>query len=196
MIQISLYIVPKGLTIDQKPFKDHLEAVGHRDAFQYVRQLVSEKVRLTERIIREIHALVLIDRPEDKGIYRRIPVRIIGAHHEPPQPYLVPVQMERLFAEYAKSRWHPIERAALFHLQFEGIHPFIDGNGRTGRLLINLDLMQQGYPPINVKFTDRKQYYACFDSFYREQNPAPMIRLIGEAVDEQLDRYLTILHIG
>ena len=186
-------LVLQGLTIDQKPLKDHLEAVGHRDAFQYVQQLVSEKVRLSERIIREIHALVLIDRPEDKGIYRRIPVKIIGAHHEPPQPYLVPVQMERLLADYSKSKRHPIERAALFHLQFEGIHPFIDGNGRTGRLLINLDLMQQAFPPINVKFADRKRYYACFDSFYRDQDPVPMNRLIGEAVDEQLERYLTIL---
>jgi Fic family protein len=185
--------VLQGLTIDQKPLKDHLEAVGHRDAFQYVQQLVSEKVRLTEHIIREIHSLVLIDRPEDKGIYRRIPVRIIGAHHEPPQPYLVPVQMGQLMADFVKNKRHPIERAAQFHLQFEGIHPFIDGNGRTGRLLINLDLMQQAFPPINVKFADRKRYYACFDSFYRDQDLVPMIRLIGEAVDEQLERYLTIL---
>lgn len=186
-------LVLQGLTIDQKPLKDHLEAVGHRDAFQYVQLLVSEKIKLSERIIREIHALVLIDRPEDKGVYRRIPVRILGAHHEPPQPYLVPVQMEQLLADYAKNRRRPIERAALFHLKFEGIHPFIDGNGRTGRLLINLELMQQGFPPINVKFADRQRYYACFDAYYRDQDPVPMIRLIGEAVDEQLERYLTIL---
>lgn len=186
-------LVLQGLTIDQKPLKDHLEAVGHRDAFQYVQLLVSEKIKLSERIVREIHALVLIDRPEDKGVYRRIPVRILGAHHEPPQPYLVPVQMEQLLADYAKNKRHPIERAALFHLKFEGIHPFIDGNGRTGRLLINLELMQQGFPPINVKFADRQRYYACFDAYYRDQDPVPMIRLIGEAVDEQLERYLTIL---
>jgi Fic family protein len=189
-------MVLQGLTIDQKPLKDHLEAVGHRDAFQFMQQLVSAKVGLSERIIREIHTLVLIDRPEDKGVYRRIPVRIPGAHHEPPQPYLVPVQMEQLLDDYVKIKRHPIVRAALFHLQFEGIHPFIDGNGRTGRLLINLDLMRQGYPPINVKFADRKRYYACFDSYYHDQDPVPMIRLIGEAVDEQLERYLSILPDG
>jgi len=186
-------LVLQGLTIDQKPLKDHLEAVGHRDAFHYVQHLVADKVLLSERIIREIHSLVLTDRPEDKGVYRRVPVRIIGAHHEPPQPYLVPVQMEQLIADYTKKKRHPIERAANFHLEFEGIHPFIDGNGRTGRLLINLELMQQGYPPINVKFADRKRYYACFDSYYRDQDPIPMIRLIGDAVDEQLKRYLAIL---
>jgi Fic family protein len=73
-----------------------------------------------------------MDRPEDKGVYRRIPVKIMGAHHEPPQPYLVPVQMGRLVADLSKDNRHIIETAALFHLNFEGIHPFIDGNGRTG----------------------------------------------------------------
>lgn len=189
-------LVLQGLTIDQKPLKDHLEAVGHRDAFHYVQQLVADQIRLSERVIREIHALVLIDRPEDKGIYRRIPVRIMGAQHEPPLPYLVPVQMEQLLSDYTRSKRHPIERAALFHLQLERIHPFIDGNGRTGRLILNLDLMQHGYPPVNVKYADRKRYYACFDAYDRDLDPVPMIRLIGEAVDEQLERYLAILTDG
>lgn len=180
----------EGITIDQKPLKDHLEAVGHRDAFLYVEQLVSGKVPISESIIRNIHALVLIDRPEDKGVYRSIPVRILGAYHEPPQPYLVPVQMERLVEENGKSKSHPIERASLFHLQFEGIHPFIDGNGRTGRLLLNLMLMQHGYPPINVKFTDRKRYYDCFDSYYRDSNAVPMVNMVAEYIREGLERYL------
>jgi Fic family protein len=131
-------LVLEGVTIDQKPLKDHLEAVGHRDAFLYVTELVSKKTPISERVIRDIHALVLMNRPEDKGVYRRIPVRIIGALHEPPQPYLVPVQMEQLAAEFAHNKKHGIEKAALFHLNFEGIHPFIDGNGRTGRLLLKL----------------------------------------------------------
>jgi excisionase family DNA binding protein len=186
-------LVLQGITIDQKPLKDHLEAVGHRDAFEYVQQLVSEKVRLTEHIIREIHSLVLIDRPDDKGIYRRIPVTIMGAAHTPPQPYMIPVQMEQMLSNYAKNKRHPIERAAWFHLIFEGIHPFIDGNGRTGRLLINLDLMQQGYPAIDVKYADRKRYYACFDAYYKDSDAAPMVKLIAEYVDAQLDRYLSYL---
>lgn len=136
----------EGVTIDKKPLKDHLEAVGHRDAFLYVVSLISDKVPISERIIREIHSLVLMDRPEDKGVYRRIPVKIMGAHHEPPQPYLVPIQMERLVADLSRDNRHTIETAALFHLNFEGIHPFIDGNGRTGRLILNLMLMQAGLP--------------------------------------------------
>ena len=183
----------EGVTIDKKPLKDHLEAVGHRDAFLYVVSLVSDKVPISERIIREIHSLVLINKAEDKGVYRRIPVKIMGAQHEPPQPYLVPVQMERLVADLSHDNRHIIETAALFHLDFEGIHPFIDGNGRTGRLILNLMLMQAGYPPIDVKFTDRRKYYACFDSYYRDNDAAPMVNIVGEYVKERLSQYLSLL---
>ena len=183
----------EGVTIDQKPLKHHLEAVGHRDAFLYVVSLVREKLPVSERIIREIHALVLIDRPEDKGVYRRIPVKIMGAQHEPPQPYLVPVQIERLIADLPNSNRHIIESAALFHLIFEGIHPFIDGNGRTGRLLLNLMLMQAGYPPVDVKFTDRRKYYACFDSYYRDSDASSLVKMLSEYIKERLSLYLNLL---
>ncbi|MBP2642009.1 MAG: filamentation induced by cAMP protein Fic [Firmicutes bacterium] len=183
----------EGVTIDQKPLKHHLEAVGHRDAFLYVVSLVKKKVPISERIIREIHALVLIDSPEDKGVYRRIPVKIMGAHHEPPQPFLVPVQMERLIADFSSGNRHIIETAALFHLNFEGIHPFIDGNGRTGRLILNLMLMQAGYPPIDVKFTNRRKYYACFDSYYRDDDASPMVNMVSEYIKERLSQYLNLL---
>lgn len=186
-------LVLEGVTIDKKPLKDHLEAVGHRDAFLYVQQLVSDKVPVSEKVIKDIHSLVLMDRPEDKGVYRAIPVRIMGAYHEPPQPYLVPVQMEQITLELAKNKQHPIESAALFHLDFEGIHPFIDGNGRTGRLILNLMLMQCGYPPINMKFSDRKRYYDCFDSYYREKAAAPMVTMVAEYLEERLRQYLDTL---
>lgn len=186
-------LVLEGVTIDKKPLKDHLEAVGHRDAFLYVASLVSEKVPVSERMIREIHALVLIDRPDSKGVYRRMPVKIMGAHHQPPQPYLVPVKMEQLIADLPNDNRHTIETAALFHLNFEGIHPFIDGNGRTGRLILNLMLMQAGYPPIDVKFADRRKYYACFDSYYRDNDASQMIYMVGEYVKERLKQYLSLL---
>ena len=187
-------MVLEGITIDQKPLKDHLEAVGHRDAFFYVQQIIDDRVSFAEKVIKDIHSLVLMDRPEDKGTYRRIPVRIMGAYHEPPQPYLVPIQMERLLLEFETYKLHPIESIALFHLKFEGIHPFIDGNGRTGRLIINFSLIQNGYPPINVKFTDRKKYYECFDSYYKDGNSEPMIMLIAGYVEERLKQYLDMLY--
>lgn len=183
----------EGVTIDKKPLKDHLEAVGHRDAFLYVQHLVIEKAPMSEKIIKDIHSLVLMDRPDDKGVYRKIPVTIMGAHQEPPQPYLVPAQMERLIAEQKDNKRHPIENIALFHLDFEGIHPFIDGNGRTGRLLLNLMLMRRGYPPIDVKFADKKRYYACFDSYYKDKTAAPMVKMVSGYLEERLERYLDIL---
>lgn len=190
-------LVLEGVTIDRKPLKDHLEAVGHRDAFLYIQQLIADKALISEKAIKDIHSLVLMDRPDDKGIYRRIPVKIMGAYQEPPQPYLVPEQMEQLIIGQKgkrETKCHPIEKAAFFHLEFEGIHPFIDGNGRTGRLILNLMLMQQGYPPVDVKFSDRKRYYDCFDIYYRDKSAASMVMMVAEYLEERLKQYLDILY--
>jgi len=188
----------EGMTIDQKPLKDHLEAVGHRDAFLYVQDIAQNNTALSESVIKNIHALVLMNRPEDKGVYRRIPVRIMGAYTEPVQPYLIEPKMNELLRanEERASTMHIVERIARFHLEFEGIHPFIDGNGRTGRLIMNLDLIRNGYPPINVKFTDRKRYYEAFDAYYKENDPTPMTTLIAEYIDARFDDYLKVLEKG
>lgn len=185
----------EGMTIDQKPLKDHLEAVGHRDAFLYVQDIAKQELPLSENVIKNIHALVLINRPDDKGVYRRIPVRIMGAYTEPVQPYMIEPRMTELLSanEERKNTMSDIERIALFHLEFEGIHPFIDGNGRTGRLILNLDLIRNGYPPINVKFTDRKRYYEAFDAFYKDNDSTPMIELIAEYIDLRFDDYFDVL---
>ena len=185
----------EGMTIDQKPLKDHLEAVGHRDAFLYVQDIAQNNVPISESVIKNIHALVLMNRPDDKGVYRRIPVRIMGAYTEPVQPYMIAPKMEELIAknEGREHSMHIIERIARFHLEFEGIHPFIDGNGRTGRLIMNLDLIRNGFPPINVKFADRKRYYDAFDAYYKEENTTPMIELIAEYISERFDDYFSVL---
>ena len=189
-------MVLEGMTIDQKPMKDHLEAVGHRDAFMYVQDIATKEIDLTESVIKNIHSLVLVNRPQDKGVYRAIPVRIRCAYTEPVQPYLIEPKMTELLAvnKEREHTMHIIERIARFHLEFEGIHPFIDGNGRTGRLILNLDLIRNGYPAINVKFTDRKRYYDAFDAYYRDGNADAMIELIGEYVDKRLDEYFEILN--
>ena len=188
-------MVLEGMTVDQKPLKDHLEAVGHRDAFLYVQDIASKEIPLSESVIKNIHSLVLMNRPDDKGVYRRIPVHIMGAYTEPVQPYLIEPKMTELLKvnEERKNTMTVIERIALFHLEFEGIHPFIDGNGRTGRLLVNLELMKAGFPPIDIKFTDRIAYYNAFDEYHVKNNLSAMENLFAGYINARLDMYLDML---
>lgn len=186
-------LVLRGLTIDKKSLKEHLEVIGHRDAFDYVRQLVSEKCEISEKIIKEIHYLVLADKREDRGVYRKVPVRIMGAAHETAKPHLIMEQMHKLIEEYKNSNEDIVTKLARFHIEFEAIHPFIDGNGRTGRLLVNLELMKAGYPPIDIKFTDRLKYYNAFDEYHEKNNLSAMSDMFAMYLNESLDLYLEFL---
>lgn len=186
-------MVLRGLTIDQKSFKEHMEVIGHKEAFDYVRQLVSENAPISEKIIKDIHYFVLADKKDDRGVYRRVPVRIMGAAHEPVQPYLIVPKMEELLERYKSSEEDIVTKMARFHIEFEGIHPFIDGNGRTGRLLVNLELMKAGFPPIDIKFTDRLKYYQAFDEYYVKDNISAMADMFARYINQRLDLYLSIL---
>ena len=187
-------LVLRGLTIDQKPLKDHMEAVGHKEAFDFVSELVKDNVPISENIIKQIHYLVLADKKEDRGVYRRVPVRsIMGAQHEPVQPYLIGPKMEQMLYDFAASTEHIVTKLARFHIEFEGIHPFIDGNGRTGRLLVNLELMKAGFPPIDIKFTDRITYYNAFDEYHAKNDLSAMETLFAGYINARLDMYLDML---
>lgn len=187
-------LVLRGLTIDKKPLKDHMEAIGHKEAFDFVRKLGKENAPLSESVIKQIHCLVLANRKDDRGVYRKVPVRIIGAYHEPVQPYLIEPKMKQLLHDFAQHDEHIVTKLARFHVEFEGIHPFIDGNGRTGRLLINLELMKAGYPPIDIKFADSVSYYNAFDEYYEKHNLSAMENLFAGYINAKLDMYLKILH--
>ena len=186
-------LVLRGLTIDKKPLKDHMEAVGHKEAFEFVSELVKNNVPISESVIKQIHYLVLADKKEDRGVYRRVPVRIMGAQHTPVQPYLIAPKMEELLRNFVESTEHIVTKLARFHIEFEGIHPFIDGNGRTGRLLVNLELMKAGYPPIDIKFTDRIAYYNAFDEYHVKHNLSAMENLFAGYVNARLNMYLDML---
>lgn len=186
-------MVLRGLTIDKKSLKEHLEVIGHKEAFDYVKQLVSENAEISENLIKDIHYLVLADKKDDGGVYRRIPVRIMGAAHEPVQPYLIIPKMEELLEQYKNSKEDIVTKLARFHIEFEDIHPFIDGNGRTGRLLINLELMKAGYPPIDIKFSDRLKYYEAFDEYHMKHNISAMADMFARYLNNRLDLYLSIL---
>lgn len=172
-------LVLQGITIDRKPLKDHLEAVGYKEAFQYVEELAKQDKTLTDFEIKSIHSLVLADHPEDKGTFRRVNVRIAGALTEPVQPFMIEPKIQELLEDYKNwaETMHIVERVALFHLRFESIHPFIDGNGRTGRLLMNLQLIKEGLPAVNIKYTDRRSYYDAFDEYARTGSALSLIHI-------------------
>lgn len=186
-------MVLRGLTIDSKPLQEHLEAINHKEAFDYVLTLVRDKAELTENIIKQIHSLVLADKREDRGIYRHVPVRILGAAHIPVQPYEIEPKMAELLNWYHGSSDNIIRKLAKFHIEFEAIHPFIDGNGRTGRLLINLELMKAGYPPIDIKFADRIAYYEAFDQYHIKGDLSAMETLFANYLNERLEYFISIL---
>ena len=156
-------------------------------------ELVKDNVPISESIVKQIHFIVLADKRDDRGVYRRVPVRIMGAQHEPVQPYLIEPKMEQLLRDFAESTEHIVTKLARFHIEFEGIHPFIDGNGRIGRLLVNLELMKAGYPPIDIKFTDRITYYNAFDEYHVKHNLSAMENLFASYIEARLDKYLKIL---
>ena len=192
-------ILQEDITIGEKPLRMHLDAIGHKDAFWYMVDIASAGEPLTEHRIKELHTLVLMGDAANRGTYRGVPVTIRGAIHTPPQPYLVAPQMEALLAEYGdmKRDKHVIEVIAEFHLRFEGIHPFIDGNGRTGRLILNLELMKAGFLPVNIKYADRRKYYDCFDDYYGErQTPDTLAELIIGYETAELERYIQIIEFA
>ena len=189
-------ILQEGLTIAEKPLRDHLDIIGFKDAFNYMVELAGQSTPLTEKTILDIHSLVLMSDAENRGRYRKVPVQILGAAHTPPQPYLIQPELEQLLANYNewKKQKHIIEAVALLHLEFEAIHPFIDGNGRTGRLLLNFELIKHGFLPVDIKFTDRRKYYDAFDSYHtNNKNQQAMIDLIANYEKAELERYLNIL---
>ena len=188
-------LVLQGVTIDKKPLKDHLEAVGYKEAFQFIEELAKQDKDLSEYDIKCIHNLVLAHRPEDRGTFRRVNVRIAGALTEPVQPYLIEPKIEELLHDYQQwgETMHIVERVANFHLHFESIHPFIDGNGRTGRLIMNLQLIKEGLPAINIKFADRKKYYDAFEEYSKTGSSEAMIKLVGEAVISRLREMIDII---
>ena len=117
----------------------------------------------------------------------------MGAAHTTTEPYLIAEKMEELISNFSKSTEYIITKLARFHIEFESIHPFIDGNGRTGRLLINLELMKSGFPPIDIKFSDRTAYYNAFDEYHKNNKLSAMENLFAKYINEQIDRYLSIL---
>lgn len=189
-------VVLEGITIGGKTMVEHLETINHRDAILFIEDLVSNKEQISEWNIRNIHSLILkeIDN-KNAGRYRTENVLISGAKHIPPKHYEITDLMQELIEEY-HSNWegyHPVVRATLLHGEFVKIHPFIDGNGRTARLLLNFELMRNGYTPIIIKNEDRAKYYEVLDIAHTTMNYEPFIKLVSELVVESESLWISLL---
>ncbi len=186
--------VLRGLIIDSKPLNEHMEVLGQKEAFYYVRELTQKNTTLTKDLINEIHSFILADQKGDRGVYRRIPAKIKGgANKDPLIPYLIDRKMDELLNWYKCNKDHIVKKAAKFHLEFEAIHPYLDGNGRIGRLLINYVLMSHGYPPINIKFSDSIKYYDAFEHYYRKNSLEPMESLLAQYLNESLSMRMEVM---
>lgn len=188
-------ILNKGLTAGGKTLNEHFEAINHRNAFEYIKSLARGEEPFTERDLKTIHSLILrdIDR-NGAGVYRRVPVTISGSRHVPVQPYLIEKAMEDYFRYYdaARAEEHPVILAANMHEKLVTVHPFIDGNGRTARLVMNLMLLRTGYPiaVLSGDFEDRMAYYGALEAVNMEDNMEAFHRLILKHVKAMAFRYL------
>ena len=188
-------VVLEGITVGGKSIKEHLEAINHEKAILYLNDLLKENNPISEWNIKGIHQLVLKDiDDENAGRYRRENVTIKGATHIPPDYLKVPELMEKLVLNYENwNNFHPIIQAALLHGELVKIHPFVDGNGRTSRLLMNLDLMNHGFNPVIIKKEDRLEYYEALDKAHTTGDYTDFVKLITKLEIEMLKKYLKLL---
>ncbi|WP_320821121.1 Fic family protein [Thalassolituus sp.] len=182
----------EGITIGGKTLREHFEAINHRDAILFVDELVSQQQPLDERAIKSLHQLVLKNIDADNaGRYRDINVLISGATHKPPQAIQVPEQMQAFIDWYNTEAHtlHPVERAARIHGEFVKIHPFVDGNGRTSRLLMNLELMKAGFPATVIEVEQRLDYYQALDKAHCSDDYTDFIALVAQCVEKSFAPY-------
>ena len=191
-------VINEGLTISGKSMREHLEAINHKEAIDYVKDLMLRKVQINERETLTIHNLILRGiMPEYAGKYRNVQVMIKGSSHLPPQPFIVPKKMEEYFEWFQvnKNILHPVILAAEMHERLVTIHPFIDGNGRTSRLIMNLILLKNGFVIANIKGDNesRMAYYNALEKVQTENNKEAFHLMIAQVEKKCLERYLTIL---
>ncbi len=182
----------EGITVGGKSLREHFEAINHREAILYVEQLVQQQEQLSEWQIRQLHGLILKNIDQDNaGQYRKVNVLISGASHRPPDFLSVPEQMQALvnWQQTIAQQLHPVERAARLHAELVKIHPFTDGNGRTCRLLMNLELMKAGFPAALIRIDQRLAYYQALDKAHTSGDYQDFIQLVAQSVEQSFEPY-------
>ena len=197
--RLSVYetkaVLEDGIVIAGKSMREHLEAINHKEAIVVAEEMVQQDQPFSEMVIKELHGIVLhsIDRA-NAGKYREQNVIISGASHTPPDAVVVPQLMTDLIEWYnAAAGLHPVERAAILHSKFVNIHPFSDGNGRTARLLLNLELVRSGYLPVIIETERRFEYYEILDRAAVMGEYEGFVEFVVEYEEKELGRYLGFL---
>lgn len=193
----TFFVINEGLTIKGKPMRDHLEAKDHFEALEYLYKFAEKerKQNFTEVTLRTLHQLVLRETESgEAGKYRTGNVLITGSSHTPPDAHEVPLKVREMFEwiRKQKNKMHIVELSAIVHHKIAGIHPFADGNGRTARLVMNLLLLQRGYPMTVILSNDRKKYYDALSRADRGDY-SNFVRFIAQAVERSLNIYIKTL---
>jgi Fic family protein len=187
-------VVLEGITVGGKSLKEHLEIIDHRDAIDYLEDYLAQKRPLTEVFIRDLHRLVTKNTlpPKESGAYREVEVAISGTRYKPPPHFAVNHLVKEMVDEYNSLAkvMHPVDRAAWLHLKFVTIHPFIDGNGRTGRLLLNFSLMKDGYPPAIIERGMRDRYLEAIEAYQADNSVEMFSDLVADCVEISLKVHL------
>lgn len=180
------------ISVGNKSLREIYEVINHNKAFAYVKKCISENKHLDENIVKDIHS-ILMENILVGGVYRNVEVRITGAKHKPPSPSEMYYQIKEFFSNInSKSDLNPIELAAWTHAEFVKIHPFIDGNGRTSRLIMNYQLLRNEFLPVSINTEDRLEYFNLLEEYAVNGNLAPFVDFIAKLEEQQLDEYLSI----
>lgn len=197
-LQETHLVVNEGITIGGKSMREHLEAINHYEAVSFIKDMVTGNEDISKRSLLDIHRLVLksID-SQSAGTYRKVGVRISGSKHIPPDALQLDELMDDYFLFYQKNklRMHPVILAAEMHERLVSIHPFIDGNGRTARLLMNFILLKNGFTIAILKgdWDSRMAYYRSLEEVQINNNPEPFYEMITSKVEESLSEHLSMV---
>ena len=176
-------ILQFGITVKGKSLKEHNEVKGQEYALDFLNEVLKKEEPLSIRLIREFHALILNDDKDNRGRFKQENNTILGAKFQTTPFYQVEEKLQELIDNFNESDKNLIEKVAKFHNDFEMVHPFNDGNGRTGRLLMNLELMKNGYPITIIKNEDRDDYYQALEIASIDKNYIPLTVFIKRSIE-------------
>ncbi len=185
-------VLEDGISVGGKTLREIYEVVNHNRTFQFIKKCIGEGRELNENIVKDIHSL-LMENILSGGIYRNVEVRITGAKHKPPVPNEMFGQIKNFYADMQhRDRENAIEFAAWTHAEFVKIHPFVDGNGRTSRMIMNYQLMSAGFLPVSIAKESMLEYFEALESYAADGDLKPFAEMIAFLEEQRLDEYLGI----